>query len=535
MSAAACPTCGAELDRSRRGSFAGVCPRCLLADLAVELSTPDLGRIGTRLGRHEILGLAGAGGMGTVYVARQDGLDREVALKILGKLAGERDVERFQREARALARLRHPGIVAVHEVGSEEGLHYYTMDLLRGRTLADEVAEGPLEPRRAAAIVRSVALAIAHAHENGIVHRDLKSSNILLAEDGEPVVADFGLALDLREDHQLTRTGTAVGTGPYMAPEQVSKKHGSVGPATDVYGLGAVLYECLTGAPPFWDDDLWELFRKVQFDAPIPPWVLQRQADRGISAIALAAIEKEPGRRYASARAMAEDLSVYLDEGPKAVEVRLGRDRSRRRRERLFLRGCRVLSVALPLVALALAVLGVRGIDQEHRRLDRVGTAVATRGVAPILDEVAAAPEGASLDAFERRLKDEALREPLRVFFLVLCRDGTPVLSSATLPEGLLAKVALAPAEGIGEGVRRADVAHMLEPGEDKDALRAFGIESSAGSRWTGWAILSRRDLVGKTTRFLQAAGLFVALFVLVLVPVLVSRSGSSRAAGPIP
>ncbi len=200
-----------------------------------------------QFGPYELLAEVGRGGMGVVYKARQSGLGRVVALKMIpsGALAGAEELQRFRAEAEATAKLHHPNIVAVHEVGAIDGQHFYSMDFIDGPSLAGRLAHGPLPGRAAAGYVESVARAIHHAHGQGVLHRDLKPSNVLLDRDDRPHVADFGLCKKL-DGGKNTRTGAVLGTPSYMAPEQALGKTKELGPTCDVYGLGAVLYELLT-------------------------------------------------------------------------------------------------------------------------------------------------------------------------------------------------------------------------------------------------------------------------------------------------
>jgi len=326
VTATACPTCGTRIDLlDSRAGFSRVCPRCLLAGVVKDLGdaiAPSKGVLtGRTLGNYEVLGLLGSGGMGAVYRAKQRGLDRQVALKVLATPGGEKEIERFFREARALARLRHPNIVAVHEVASDAGFYFYTMDLVAGYTLADEIARGPVTPKRAARTLATVARAVHHAHENGIVHRDLKPTNILLGEGGQTMVADFGLALDLQAS-QITRSGQPLGTAPYMAPEQAAGRHAEVDARTDVWALGAVLYECLAGRAPFDAESLWDVLRKVQFDEPAP---LPAGAPCDLAAVCLKALAKRREDRYANAEALARDLERFLDGRPVSARLPAGR------------------------------------------------------------------------------------------------------------------------------------------------------------------------------------------------------------------
>ena len=268
---------------------------------------------------YEILGELGRGGMGVVYRARQVGANREVALKVVlaGGHAGPTEVARFRAEAEAVARLQHPHVVAVFEVGEHDGRPFYSMELCPGGTLASVAAGGPMDPRAAADTLFKVARGVAAAHAAGVVHRDLKPGNVLLTAGGEPKVADFGLAkrLDAGADAGLTRTGAVVGTPSYMPPEQAAGVR-EVGPAADVYSLGAVLYDLLTGRPPFRGPTATDTILMVVTEDPVPPRVLRPDLPRDLEAVVLRCLEKDPVRRYASAAALADDLRRFLDGDP---------------------------------------------------------------------------------------------------------------------------------------------------------------------------------------------------------------------------
>jgi serine/threonine-protein kinase len=288
-------------------------------------------------GDYEILEELGRGGMGVVYKARQKSLGRVVAIKMMreARLSSESDRKRFLAEAEAAARLKHPNIVTVHEVGDQNGLPYIVMEYVEGRNLSQRLAEGPLPPRDAARLVADVARAVQQAHEGGILHRDLKPANILLSgvrrqESGvskastltpdsyllTPVVTDFGLAKRLAVSSASmrdwrTQTGAIVGTPGYMAPEQANSRK-DLTAATDVYALGAILYECLTGRPPFQATNAVDALMMVVEQEPVPPRLLVNGIDRDLEMICLKCLQKPPELRYASAAGLANDLEAYL-------------------------------------------------------------------------------------------------------------------------------------------------------------------------------------------------------------------------------
>ena len=276
----------------------------------------DPGPPGRLFGNHELLEELGRGGMGVVHRARQLHLNRIVALKRLlhGPSSRPEDIARFRAEASSAARLSHPNVVAVHDVGAIEGQPYLVMQYVEGTTLARRLLDGPLPPLEAASLLAPVCRGVEHAHERGVLHRDLKPSNILIDLDGKPLVGDFGLAkrIDLGTDAALTETGAVLGTPSYMAPEQAASHRGAIGPPTDVYSLGAILYQMLTGRPPFQAASPLDTILLVLEQDPVPPRVLNPRADPDLEMVALKCLQKPPDLRYPSAAALADDLDAYL-------------------------------------------------------------------------------------------------------------------------------------------------------------------------------------------------------------------------------
>jgi tetratricopeptide (TPR) repeat protein len=275
-----------------------------------------------KLGPYRILEEIGRGGMGVVYKAFHPGLKRTVALKVLiaGEDASEEAIKRFHSEAEAVAKLgHHPNIVPVYNIGAEGNRHYFAMLYVEGNSLDRMIDDGEITPRRAAEIAKKIAEALAHAHKHGILHRDIKPANIMMTEEGEPQITDFGLAKDVASESKMTRSGMTLGTPAYMPPEQADGRLDDIGERSDVYSLGATLYEMLALRPPFEGSAVVNVIKKVLLDEPVSPRKFNRLVDRDLETICLKCLEKEPERRYSGAGALARDLENYLSGDPIAA------------------------------------------------------------------------------------------------------------------------------------------------------------------------------------------------------------------------
>src|SRR6059058_2615406 len=329
-----CPKCGAEIPAPNAFGEGG-CPGCLLETGLCALTNederppePTPARHSKKtarsvemladLGDYELLEEIGRGGQGIVYRARQKSLNRTVALKVigLGQWATKAHLTRFRLEAEAAASLEHPCIVPIYEVGERHGACYFSMGLVEGDQLDAVSKREPMPIRHAAELIAKLARTVHYAHEHGILHRDIKPGNILLDAEGEPHLTDFGLARLVETESTATRTMEVLGTPSYMAPEQAVGNNAGVTSATDVYGLGAVLYQLLTGHPPFAGGTTFETVRLVLDTEPRQPRLLNPKVDRDLATICLKCLDKDPQRRYSSALALAEDLERWLKHEP---------------------------------------------------------------------------------------------------------------------------------------------------------------------------------------------------------------------------
>jgi WD40 repeat protein len=276
---------------------------------------PSAREMSVNVAGYELLSELGRGSMGVVYKARQSGLKRTVALKMIlaGSFAGPEAVARFRLEAEAVGRLHHPHIVQIYEVGEHNGLPYCSLEYVDCGNLAQRIDGFPQQPRSAAELVETLSRAVHAAHQHGIIHRDLKPANILMTSDGQAKIADFGLAKRLDVERGYTQTGVAIGTPSYMSLEQAEGRTADIGPTTDVYALGGILYEMLTGRPPFRGATLLETLEQVRASELVPPKRLQPNLSRDLETICLKALAREQSRRYSTAEALADDLRRWLD------------------------------------------------------------------------------------------------------------------------------------------------------------------------------------------------------------------------------
>ena len=321
-----CNLCGTEMDDARSEN---TCPDCVKvlgtvvivpAPTAIRSIRPSAPALAGIFGDYEIVSEIASGGMGVVYAARQISLNRRVALKmILTPFARPEQIRRFQAEAEHAATLEHPNIVPIYDSGSIHGVPYFSMKLIQGRGLNEELRRLVLNPRKGVAIMATIARAVHFAHARGILHRDLKPANILIDEQGVPYVGDFGISKRVGTTDGMTREGAVIGTPYYMAPEQASGVSAALTTSADVYGLGAIFYEILTLRAPFYDADPDDILRKVKSEDPAAPRTLRAGVNRDLETICLKCLEKSPARRYPSAEALACDLERWLQNEPIAA------------------------------------------------------------------------------------------------------------------------------------------------------------------------------------------------------------------------
>ncbi len=381
-----CPQCGKA---ASGGLCAGVCPECLASSMLGEWEDPDHDQLPepeepiiTRVADYDVLRVLGRGGMGVVCRARDRLLGREVALKLIhsGVLASDEELRRFRIEAEAVASLRHPNLIVIHEAGEADGQPYFTMTLADGGTLARRLSDkGPLEAPIAARLVQQIAEAVHHAHTRGVLHRDLKPANILFDHEGQPIVSDFGLARFTGAD-SVTKSGALLGTPAYLAPEVASGK-ASHTTSSDVYALGVILFESLTGRTPFENEAPLALLKAITEDEPPRPSSLVDGIDRDLEAVCLRALEKDPSRRYPSSEALATDLGRWLADEPVTARHPPITESVWRWAERHQTRAVLYFMAALTVIILIMlsAVMNVVMSTQQNRTAEAMHRSEASR------------------------------------------------------------------------------------------------------------------------------------------------------------
>jgi serine/threonine protein kinase/Tfp pilus assembly protein PilF len=501
-----CEKCGAKIfsDATRE-----VCPACLLegglgrleeesavgfADPGRDESMPPPDRkkaaspartLGD-FGDYELLEEIGRGGQGVVYRAHQKSLNRTVALKVigLGPWTTEVHLKRFRREAEAAASLEHPCIVPIYEVGERDGQCYFSMKFVEGGQLDEVVSRAPISIRRAAELIAKLARTVHYAHEHGILHRDIKPGNILVDAQGEPLLTDFGLAGLVEAESTITRTLDVMGTPSYMAPEQAAGEHTKVSKATDVYGLGAVFYQLLTGHPPFAGGTSYETIRLLLDTEPRQPRLWNPKIGRDLSTICLKCLEKDPKRRYSSALALAEDLEHWLKREP-----------IRAHRTGIFARGRKWVRRKPAIAALIASLVALAAAMGWNVWQNELISRPATKGIAVLpFENLSPDPDNAY---FAEGIHDEILTRLAQIADLkVISRTSTQQYQSksrdlreiakqlgvANILEGSVQKVADQVRVNVQLVNARTD-SHLWAESYDRKLTDIFGVESDIAKR----------------------------------------------------
>ncbi|MDF1816344.1 MAG: WD40 repeat domain-containing serine/threonine-protein kinase [Verrucomicrobiales bacterium] len=438
-----CRKCGSVLTP---GVADGLCSRCLVAralfpdddeipeseeiESSKAITSEKVDDAPIRFGDYELRGEIARGGMGVVYEARQVSLNRPVALKMIlsAKLASEEDIQRFRVEAGAAAKLDHPGIVPVFETGEIDDQHFYAMGLVSGGSLIDIVNSASLDNERIAKLMQPIAAAVQYAHSRNIVHRDLKPANILIDDDGQPKIADFGLAKNLSEDNALTLTGQVMGSPGYMPPEQAEGKMQEVGPLADVYSLGAILYFLLTKRAPFQGGSTIETLQMVTNDNPVSPRELNPDADLDLTTICLKCLEKDPIKRYPSAGELADEFARYVSGRPIEARPVSGYERT--------LRWCLRNRLLAGLIATAVSTLIIGICMSSYFGLVARKNLIKANEALAVTDEARKEAESAKQVALDEQ---EATRKALAVSNIALAeaarREHNPFLLRRYLNE----------------------------------------------------------------------------------------------------
>ena len=470
-----CPVCG----QSTRISPAGgqKTPHEPMATTAPDLrtapsTTPILSPSWPTIEGYEVLEELGQGGMGVVYKAKQFSLQRIVAIKMMGASTSA-SAERFKIEAEAVAHLQHANIVQIYEVGEQDGRAFLALEFVEGGTLSKKLTQGPLDPFEAARLVETLARALHHAHERGILHRDIKPGNVLLTKEGTPKITDFGLAKRL-EGPGVTQTGQGIlGTPSYMAPEQAEGKSKKLGPGVDVYALGATLYEILTGRPPFREDTPLETMLKVTREEPLSLSQLRANVPRDLETICLKCLQKSPALRYPSALALAEDLRRFIE--GESIHARpptpweRGLRWLRRNREKVA-----ILSGAVAVVALLIVMLMPPRSDPGDP-----GKKVAPQLPDDLPSDLALIPRN-SPAFITFKMADILAREDLVELSRVIAKK---------LPLGLISPEGLAGQIERETGIRPADITRLTLVFSEPAGTSAKLAKSPTAGLLTGWLL----------------------------------------------
>lgn len=488
---------------------------------------------------YQILGELGRGGMGVVYRAKQKKLDRIVAIKMVlaGAHAGPEQLERFYIEARAVAHLQHPNIVQIYEVGEQAGLPYFSLEFVDGGSLDKKAARKPQPPREAAEMVQTLAGAMHSAHKHGVIHRDLKPANILLTRDGSPKITDFGLAKRLEGESSQTRSGAIMGTPSYMAPEQAKGDTHQIGPLVDVYALGAILYELLTGRPPFAGPSAMDTVMQVVRDEPVPPTRLQPKLPADIETICLKCLQKEPRKRYDSAELLAEDLRRFLAGEPILARPVSGPERLWRwcrRNPKMAALSASVL-LLLVVVAVGSSAAAVKIAFERDEKEKQRGAAVTAEGIAKTQkalaeerrekaeaaekratekEKIASEQRQLALDTLynvvtkvDEQLRDRTEMHKLRLELIEDAMSGLRRVEESDSTRSLVDR-----SMGVGHQ-RMADIFQQMGRSEDalsehKRALEIFDklLEKDSLDHWARWDAALSSDKVGDLSRVLGGA-----------------------------
>ena len=495
-----CRKCGAKIfsDAPR-----GLCTACaletalgILPDAVSGVADPGRRDFQGDLGDYELLEEIGRGGQGVVFRARQKSLNRTVALKIigLGQWASKAHIRRFRLEAEAAASLDHPCIVPIYEVDERDGSCYFSMKLIEGGQLDEVLKRTPMSVRHAAELMAKVARTVHYAHEHGILHRDIKPGNILLDVKGEPHLTDFGLARLLESESTVTRTSEVLGTPSYMAPEQAAGNNTKLTSATDVYGLGAVLYQLLTGHPPFAGGTTYETVRLVLETEPRQPRLWNPKIDRDLSTICLKCLEKDPTRRYPSALALAEDLERWLKHEP----IRARRSGLLIRAKKWIRRNPVVTALVTLSVALAAGVGGLIWKSESAPRPSELAARIPEKSIAVLpFDSLS---EDKANAFFAEGIQDEILARLAKISDLkVISRTSTQKYKRA--PANLrevaqqlgVANVLEGSVQKTGDQVRitvqlinALTDNHLWADTYDRKMIDIFGVESDVAQKITG-------------------------------------------------